>query len=876
MTVTPDVAAHTSVEHLDVLVVGAGISGIGAGRYLATELPGATFAILEARGASGGTWDLFRYPGVRSDSDLSTFGYEFKPWVDEQAIADAPRILRYLREAATENGLDDKIRYHQRVVDLAWSSETARWTVTVERTDVDDAGSAGAAGRGPERFQLTAGWVFAGTGYYRYDAGYTPELPGLERFAGHPGNAVVHPQHWPEDLDLAGKRVVVVGSGATAITIVPAIARTAAHVTMLQRTPTYVMPVSRGDELGTRLRRWLGDERGAALTRRKNIARQRAVYRFSQDHPRAARAVYRRVVTRQLPEGYDVERHFTPPYDPWDQRVCASPSGDFFAAIRSGKASVVTDRIDTFDATGVRLASGERLEADVVVTATGLAVQIFGGARVIVDGEEVVLPERLAYKGMMLSGVPNLVFSIGYTNSSWTLKVGLVCEHLVRLLRHMAEHGHDTARPVPADPGMPTRPYLDFAAGYIQRAVEELPRQGSRPPWTTSMDYYADVAMLRTGSVVDPELELTSLAGSADPAQQDRFVQLPAGPRICFRDTDAAAGGDGDDAAAARGGDTTAGGRGDEPADGREVVLLIAGLGQDLTAWPDDLVDGLVARGLRVVRFDNRDIGRSSRIERPAPGRLRQLLRRPRPDAYDLADMAADAVGLLDHLGVQRAHVVGQSLGGMVAQVLASRRPDRVASLTSIYSTTGAPGVGGTARSTIWRLRSAPARTVEEAVLRHVGMMRHLSGLGFPLGEDDVAAEEARARGSWERGGGPASRIGPARQIQAIAASGDRTEELARVVAPTLVINGDRDVMVDPSGGIATAAAIAGARHVVVPGMGHHIARALVPRLVQLVADHVIAVSAVSSVSPEPPVLLEPLELPGPSATTGPREGAQQ
>ncbi|TNM69667.1 alpha/beta fold hydrolase [Streptomyces sp. NP160] len=828
MSVTPD--APVGLEHLDVVVIGAGISGIGAGRYLTAELPGTSFAVLEARGASGGTWDLFRYPGVRSDSDLSTFGYEFKPWLDEQAIADAPRILRYLREAASEAGLDEKIRYHQRVVELAWSSETARWTVTVERTDEERSG---------ERFQLTAGWVFAGTGYYRYEAGYTPELPGLDRFAATPGNTVVHPQHWPQDLDLTGRRVVVVGSGATAVTVVPAIAEQVAHVTMLQRTPTYVMPVSRGDALGARLRRWFGDERGAALTRRKNIAKQRAVWRFSQEHPRAARAVYRRVVTKALPEGYDIGTHFDPPYDPWDQRVCASPSGDLFAAIRSGRASVVTDRIATFDATGVRLVSGERLEADVIVTATGLAVQIFGGTRITVDGEVVVLPERLAYKGMMLSGVPNLAFAIGYTNSSWTLKVGLLCEHFVRLLRHMREHGYDTARPVPSDPDMPTRPYLDFAAGYIQRAVGELPRQGSRPPWTTSMDFHSDVALLREGSVVDPELELTAVGRPS----QDRFVQLPAGPRICFRDT---------------------GGPG-------EVVLLVAGLGQDLTAWPAALVDGLVARGLRVVRFDNRDIGRSSRIDAPSPGPVRQLLRRPRPDAYDLADMAADAVGLLDHLGVQRAHVVGQSLGGMVAQVLASRRPDRVASLTSIYSTTGAADVGGPARSTLWRLRHAPATTVEVAVQRHVAMMRHLAGPGFPFDDDDAAAEEARARGAWERGGGPASRIGPARQIQAIAASGDRTAELARVSAPTLVINGDRDVMVDPSGGAATAAAIAGARHVVVPGMGHLLSPGLLDRLVGLIGDHVAAAAA----TPTPPAPTPPAPT-RPAPTQDQFEGAQQ
>ncbi|WP_177524110.1 alpha/beta fold hydrolase [Quadrisphaera granulorum] len=812
-TVTPPpTSPPRPVEHLDVVVIGAGVSGIGAGHYLATELPATTFAILEARGASGGTWDLFRYPGIRSDSDLSTFGYDFKPWTDEQSIADGPRILQYLREAASDSGLDEKIRYHHRVVELAWSSETARWTVTVERTSQQTS----------QRIQLTARWVFAGTGYYRYDAGYTPQLPGLDKFRATAGNTVVHPQHWPEGLDLTGRRVVVVGSGATAITLVPALAQTAAHVTMLQRTPTYVMPVPRSDALGARLRTVLGDERGAALTRRKSVAMQRLVWQFSQRHPRTARAIYRRVVTRQLPAGYDVATHFDPPYDPWDQRVCASPDGDFFTAIRSGAASVVTGRIDTFDATGVRLVGGERVEADVVVTATGLSLQLFGGARITVDGEPVVLSERLAYKGLMLAGVPNLVFSIGYTNASWTLKVGLVGEHFVRLLRHMDAHGYDTARPVPADPHQPTRPYLDFSAGYVLRALDEMPKQGSRPPWTTATDYRSDVALLRHGSVVDPELSLTSLRRPS----QDRFVELPAGPRICFRDTADSPGSVEDD---------------DER---REVVLLVAGLGQDLTAWPDAFVDGLVARGLRVVRLDNRDIGRSSRICAPAPGLLRQLFRRPRADAYDLVDMAADAVGVLDHLGIERAHVVGQSLGGMIAQVLAARRPDRVASLTSIYSTTGAAAVGGAARSTLWRLRHAPATTVEVAVERHLGMMRHLAGTGFPLDGDAAAAEEARARGAWERGGGPASRIGPARQIQAIAASGDRTAELAWVSAPTLVIHGDRDVMVDPSGGAATAAAISGARHVVIPGVGHHLAPGLVERLVSLIADHVAAASS--------------------------------
>jgi monooxygenase len=484
---------QTPVEHLDVLVVGAGISGIGAGRYLTTELPATSFAVLEARAASGGTWDLFRYPGIRSDSDLHTFGYEFKPWRDEQSIADAPRILAYLRETITENGLDAHIRYHHRVLAASWSTADARWTVDVERTDTG------------ERLQLSAGWLFCAGGYYRYDEGFTPVFPGRERFRG----PIVHPQHWPEDLDYAGKRVLVIGSGATAVTLVPAMAETAGHVTMLQRTPSYVLPVPRNDALADRLRALLGEECAFALTRRKNIARGIGIWKFCQKYPKAARRLIRWVNTKQLPEGYPVDEHFNPPYDPWDQRLCAVPDGDLFRAIRNGTADVVTDRIETFTENGVLLASGRELEADVIVTATGLNVQAIGGISLTVDGEPVHLPDTVAYKGMMLSGVPNFALAIGYTNSSWTLKIGLLCEHFCRLLAYMDAHGYDVARPEPSDPDMPTRPFLDFAAGYIQRAVDQLPRQGDRMPWLTSMSYSSDVKLLRADSVTDPELHLS-------------------------------------------------------------------------------------------------------------------------------------------------------------------------------------------------------------------------------------------------------------------------------------------------------------------------------------------------------------------------------
>ncbi|MET7419461.1 NAD(P)/FAD-dependent oxidoreductase [Dactylosporangium sp. NPDC005555] len=480
-------------EHLDVIVVGAGISGIGAGRYLRTMLPGKTFAILEGRAASGGTWDLFRYPGIRSDSDLHTFGYEFKPWRDEESIATAPRILAYLRETATENGLDAHIRYHHRVRGARWSTAEARWSVDVERADTG------------ERVRLTAGWLFCAGGYYRYDEGYTPHFEGRDRFPG----PIVHPQQWPGDLDHAGKRVVVIGSGATAVTLVPALAATAAHVTMLQRTPSYVMPVAKKDPVARVLRRWLGEERGYRATRRKNIAQQRAIWRFCRRFPKAARRLIRWVNAKQLPAGYPVDEHFNPPYGPWDQRLCAVPDGDLFRAIRRGTATVVTDRVTTFTERGVLLASGRELAADVIVTATGLQVQAMAGLSLAVDGVPVRLPDTVAYKGMMLSGVPNLAFAIGYTNSSWTLKIGLLCEHFCRILAHMDAAGADVCRPELSDPAMPTRPFLDFAAGYVQRVVDQLPRAGDRMPWRTSMDYHSDVKLLRAGRVDDPELRFT-------------------------------------------------------------------------------------------------------------------------------------------------------------------------------------------------------------------------------------------------------------------------------------------------------------------------------------------------------------------------------
>jgi monooxygenase len=490
-----------SPEHVDVLIVGAGVSGIGCAYHLQTEQPSKSYMILEARATTGGTWDLFKYPGIRSDSDLHTFGYAFKPWRDEKAIADGPAILSYIRETASENGIDRHIRTGHRVVGAEWSSADARWAVDVELADGSST-------------TITCAWLFSAGGYYRYDQGFMPDFPGLGDFAG----TVLHPQHWPEDLDYAGKKVAVIGSGATAMTIVPAMARDAAHVTMVQRSPTYVASVPERDPIANWLNRRLPAERAYALTRRKNIWLQKAMYGLSQKHPKLMRRLFMGGVRRALPDGFDVDTHFNPTYGPWDQRLCAVPDGDLFKVLSDGSAEIVTDRIERFVADGLELVSGRKVEADIVISATGLNLLAFGGIRLTVDGAPVALNDRLVYKGMMLSDVPNFGFAIGYTNASWTLKVDLVCEYLGRVLGYMDRVGADTCTPHPAGPGMATRPLLDFAAGYVQRSVLDFPRQGDRAPWQLPMSYAADVKTLREGPVNDPELKFTQSAEVAEPA----------------------------------------------------------------------------------------------------------------------------------------------------------------------------------------------------------------------------------------------------------------------------------------------------------------------------------------------------------------------
>ena len=478
----------------DVLIVGAGISGIGAAYHLKTRLPNKTFAILEGRDAIGGTWDLFRYPGIRSDSDMPTFGFGFKPWTHKYSIAPREVIWDYLHETVTENGIDRHIRFGLRVHSAEFSSATERWTVTARR-----------AGSG-ETVELTARFLYSGTGYYDYESGYAPEFEGAGEFTGQ----VIHPQHWPEDLDYARKRVVVIGSGATAVTLIPAMTHRAAHVTMLQRSASYVLSLPAEDPIASKLNRLLGPQRAYPIIRRKNILIHRGIFKACRRYPKLMRRLLMADVRRRLPKGYDVDTDFSPRYDPWTQRLCMVPDGDLFKALSSGRASVVTGRIDRFTKTGVRLESGRHLDADIVVTATRLNILPMGGIELSVDGQRVDLAGTTVYKSMMLSGVPNFVFAIGYTNISWTLKVDIICEHFCRLLEHMDLHGETVMVPVLDDPGMKRVPMLDLSSGYVQRRIASFPRAGTRGPWTMAMAYEQDVERLVEGPVEDAELRFGS------------------------------------------------------------------------------------------------------------------------------------------------------------------------------------------------------------------------------------------------------------------------------------------------------------------------------------------------------------------------------
>ena len=474
-------------QELDVLIVGAGISGVGAAWHLQDKSPGRTYRILEARSDLGGTWDLFRYPGIRSDSDMYTFGYNFRPWTDGKVFADGPSIRNYIRDTAREAGIDRHIQFDTRVVSASWSTEEARWTVIASHEGREET--------------YKARFVMMCSGYYRYESGYMPDFPGLEDFQGE----VIHPQLWKEDQDYAGKRVVIIGSGATAITLVPSMAEKAAHVTMLQRSPSYIAARPSRDAVADGLRKVLPGRAAYTLTRAKNVLLSIFFFNLARSAPNFVKKGVLKQIRKTLGEDFPVEKHFAPSYNPWDQRFCLAPEGDFFEALKSGEASIVTDHIERFTATGIQLKSGDHLEADLIVPATGLAMQVGGAVKIDVDGQPFHAPDHVTYRGMMLSDLPNMALAFGYTNASWTLKIDLTCERVCRMLNHMEKTGADYAVPEPpAD--LETLPLLDFSSGYVQRALPDLPRQGAVPPWRTYQNYIKDMMTIRYGRLEDGQI----------------------------------------------------------------------------------------------------------------------------------------------------------------------------------------------------------------------------------------------------------------------------------------------------------------------------------------------------------------------------------
>jgi monooxygenase len=502
MALTAERGTDTETRHVDVLVVGAGLSGIGAAHYLQTECPWASYAVFEARASIGGTWDLFHYPGIRSDSDMHTLGYSFRPWDGEKSIADGDSILTYIKETAEQAGITPQIRFNHRVTAADWSSVDSMWQVTAENVDTG------------EQLVLTAGFLFSCSGYYRYDEGYLPDFAGMDDFRG----TVVHPQHWPDVLDFDGKEIVVIGSGATAVTLVPALARSAAHVTMLQRSPSYVASLPEKSPAAALFRRVLPAKAAGTATKWFHALVTQAFYRVCRRWPKQMRHLLLQGLKRQLPAGYDIDTHFTPRYDPWDQRFCAVPNGDLFRAIREGSASIVTDHIQRFTEKGLLLASGTELEADLIVTATGLQLLFLGGVALTVDGETVVPSTRLTYKGMMLEGVPNMAVALGYTNASWTLKCDLTCDYVCRLLNHMHERGLAQCAPRNNDASAVDGTLFGLTSGYIQRSAHLLPKQGTHYPWRVHQSYLRDYRALKMSDVDDEYMDFSGRAGADAPA----------------------------------------------------------------------------------------------------------------------------------------------------------------------------------------------------------------------------------------------------------------------------------------------------------------------------------------------------------------------
>ncbi|MEM7133524.1 MAG: NAD(P)/FAD-dependent oxidoreductase [Chloroflexota bacterium] len=486
-----------NTEHFDVIIVGAGLSGIGAAYHLQENCPGKSYVILEGRKALGGTWDLFRYPGIRSDSDMYTLGYNFKPWKEAKDIADGPAILKYVTETAVENGIDKQIRYNHMVEEAKWSSADSTWTIEATLKETG------------ETVQLSCNFLLMCSGYYSYKGGHSPDFQGREDFQGQ----IIHPQKWPEDLDYQGKKVVVIGSGATAVTIIPSISDDVEHVTMLQRSPTYMAVRPDEDPLAHKLRKYLPSKVAYAIMRWRNVTFTDYFYNRTRKEPEKCKEDLLKGVRGQLSPDYDIETHFTPSYNPWDQRLCLVPNGDLFTAIKSGKASVVTDHIERFTGKGILLKSGQELEADIIVTATGLKMVVMGNINFVVDGKPVDFSETYTYKGMMFSDVPNLIMTFGYINASWTLRADLTAEYACRVINHMDKLGtkHCVPRLRPQDKNMASRPWIeDFSSGYMQRTMHLFPKQGDREPWLNTQNYKRDRKMIRRGRIKDEALRFTN------------------------------------------------------------------------------------------------------------------------------------------------------------------------------------------------------------------------------------------------------------------------------------------------------------------------------------------------------------------------------
>ena len=500
------------IQHFDVIIVGAGLSGIGAGYRLQTQCPGKKYIILESREAIGGTWDLFRYPGVRSDSDMFTLGYPFRPWKESKAIADGPAILQYVRDTAREFGIDKNIRFRQRLISASWSSEKTQWLLEVE-----DAANG-------KTIQYSCNFLYGCTGYYRYDSGYAPAFPGAGQFRGQ----FIHPQHWPENLDYSGKKIVVIGSGATAVTLVPAMAETAAHVTMLQRSPTYILTVPAKDPVERLLSKFLPQRAKHRLMRWKNILVSFGIFQLARRAPGFTRNLFRKGAAANLPQGYDVDKHFHPKYEPWDQRLCLVPDSDLFKSIRAGQASVVTDQIASFTENGIRLQSGQHLDADIVVSATGLQLLVFGSARLAVDGAPVDPGRTFVYKGCLLSNVPNFAFCVGYTNASWTLRADLVSLFVCRILRRMARKGYRICKPVCDPASLEERPLLNLNSGYVTRATPNLPKQSTRRPWLVRQNYFFDLFTMRLSRLEDGILQFEESAPATQLKTKAGVTSVPS------------------------------------------------------------------------------------------------------------------------------------------------------------------------------------------------------------------------------------------------------------------------------------------------------------------------------------------------------------